>query len=527
MDMKRFFLYAIAIAALALAGCGGNGGGGTAMMPDTPTTTPPTTTPPTTTPPTCLEDPAAANCTGPTAEDMAAAAVAATKAAATKTMAIGVSAGQTGTTDEGLGGMAADQTTDPVQYSFTIARDRDGTEVKITDTGMNNMDDPKFATVRHLDEANGFAGTMNVRTQEAGDDGSVEQEVIVIRTDIAAPKATKFSDVHPLTTSTNTDNDSPAPTNEALRITTANGGMLMSAAFVSAGSETTLKFDSAVTASQDVAAVKAFETMASFNGAMGTLTCGGGTDCTVTLNEKGEVIAVSEEWNFTPGTGATVDVADANYLTYGIWLKRTTKDGATTYNEVEAFTQAMGDDLAATTPTDIDTVVGSAKYMGNSTGVYVKNVTDNTGAITSSTSGLYSALVNLTASFGGGDIADNNKFTIDGEVTDFSLEKGEENDWGVKLGLADFGNRAAGDAPGKTAPASSGHTNMFSGVATGDSTAVAGSWNGMFYGDSASGNHDMDDTTPDTSPQPIAVLGEFNANFTDGAVLGGFGANKQ
>ena len=26
MDMKRFFLYAIAIAALALAGCGGNGG---------------------------------------------------------------------------------------------------------------------------------------------------------------------------------------------------------------------------------------------------------------------------------------------------------------------------------------------------------------------------------------------------------------------------------------------------------------------------------------------------------------------
>ena len=35
MDMKRFFLYAIAIAALALAGCGGNGGGGTtAMMPD-------------------------------------------------------------------------------------------------------------------------------------------------------------------------------------------------------------------------------------------------------------------------------------------------------------------------------------------------------------------------------------------------------------------------------------------------------------------------------------------------------------
>ena len=45
MDMKRFFLYAIAIAALALAGCGGGGGGGDDMMtggPDMPAPTCPT-----------------------------------------------------------------------------------------------------------------------------------------------------------------------------------------------------------------------------------------------------------------------------------------------------------------------------------------------------------------------------------------------------------------------------------------------------------------------------------------------------
>ena len=34
MDMKRFFLYFIAIAALALAGCGGNGGKGPGMPAD-------------------------------------------------------------------------------------------------------------------------------------------------------------------------------------------------------------------------------------------------------------------------------------------------------------------------------------------------------------------------------------------------------------------------------------------------------------------------------------------------------------
>ncbi len=39
------------------------------------------------------------------------------------------------------------------------------------------------------------------------------------------------------------------------------------------------------------------------------------------------------------------DVADANYLRYGFWLKKTTKDGATTeYNEVQTFADARGHD---------------------------------------------------------------------------------------------------------------------------------------------------------------------------------------
>ena len=31
----------------------------------------------------------------------------------------------------------------------------------------------------------------------------------------------------------------------------------------------------------------------------------------------------------------------------------------------------------------------------------------------------------------------------------------------------------------------------------------------------------------DPTVQPCAVVGEFNANFSNGAVAGGFGANKQ
>ena len=40
----------------------------------------------------------------------------------------------------------------------------------------------------------------------------------------------------------------------------------------------------------------------------------------------------------TRQTGATSDVADADYLHYGFWLARTSKDGVvTSYDEVETF----------------------------------------------------------------------------------------------------------------------------------------------------------------------------------------------
>ena len=64
-------------------------------------------------------------------------------------------------------------------------------------------------------------------------------------------------------------------------------------------------------------------------------------DCSVTLDAKGAITAMIG-WIFTPATGATSDVADANYLQYGFWLMKTTKDGADTYNEVETFAEAKG-----------------------------------------------------------------------------------------------------------------------------------------------------------------------------------------
>ena len=146
--------------------------------------------------------------------------------------------------------------------------------------------------------------------------------------------------------------------------------------------------------------------------------------------------------------------------------------------------------------------------------MYVKNVLDDQADIVSATSGHFSADVELTANFGGDNLPVNKKFAIEGTVTDFVLQHGEENDWAVKLGLADFSGRTGND-PGESEPGTD-FTGTFSGVATGDSTALPGTWNGVFHGSSASGDHDMNAETPDTSPQPVAVTGEFNANFTDG-----------
>ena len=113
---------------------------------------------------------------GPTEEEIAAA----TKAAGTKSDAIAAEAVQP--VDAGLGG------TDVDTYSMTISRDRDGTTVEIADTTLVDEDDPKFAQAMDL----GGGTTMHTRML-ANSDGDVEEEVVIVTTDIDPPLATLFA----------------------------------------------------------------------------------------------------------------------------------------------------------------------------------------------------------------------------------------------------------------------------------------------------------------------------------------------
>ena len=84
-------------------------------------------------------------------------------------------------------------------FDHLISRDNDGTTVTITDTANADADDPQIRDARWppwMGDLGDWAGSMHVRTMDADDDGDVEQEVVIVRTDIEAPTATPFTTEH-------------------------------------------------------------------------------------------------------------------------------------------------------------------------------------------------------------------------------------------------------------------------------------------------------------------------------------------
>ena len=248
--------------------------------------------------------------------------------------------------------------------------------------------------------------------------------------------------------------------------------------------------------------------MGYYNGAMGTYKCTGTAACTVTADAMGKLSAMSDNWIFFPAAGATSDVPDADYLHYGFWLARTSKDGVvTSYDEVETF---AGSSLALSG--DVSNVTGTATYSGGATGVYVKNVLTSTGGLDSATSGHFTATTNLTATFGQvgtgveAEIAPNMLNTLTGTISDFELAGGEENNWMAVLD-GEITPSGGSDVEGRA-----------SGTAKGGSPAEDGSFSATFHGSVA--------PVETVVPKPSVVVGEFNAFFTDGSVAGGFGARE-
>ena len=467
---------------------------------------------------TALEDAIAP--AGPAPEEIAAeaaaAAVAATKAAGTKAKLI-AAWDAPGT----LGGLPDG---DDGAYTLTIKRNNP-TTVEIKDPAMPRTTDRKFELAEDL----GDGRFMFVRTQDADEDGDVEEEVVIVGTDIRAPRALLFArapgqalNARDLDPSVDADEDgsdigltndytalfvgvdaSADPTPEVVKLVKSDD--------FAAPTVTTLMFFNDV---GDTEKDEASMVDGTYNGATGTYRCNGDAACTASITMvkgKPTLTAMSSGWVFTPDEDETSDVADSSYLHYGVWLKKTTdEDGVLTYNAVETFAGASTETELPPSG-DVSGVTGSASYTGDAVGVYVHNVlSDGGGMVESSTSGHFKADASLTATFGQIAVGQPNENsippsllnTITGTINNFDLSGDEANDWSVNLAKSDGETFAAGTASG----------DAHGGGAT-------GSYSATFHGDVT--------VVEQVVPQPSAVVGEFNAHFSNGSVAGGFGANKQ
>ena len=376
-------------------------------------------------------------------------------------------------------------------YRLTVKRTGSAVEVTVVDGALSAKNDPMFEQAAKF--GNGQMLVRNIGT---------DRKIIVVHTDIDAPEDTPFSQAPGITLDEDTDTDYTG--NESIRIqstaTAANyfDGMASSRFMHSGDADShTITFRIAdSTATPPVAASKFSGT---YDGAPGMYECTGSTACTVTVNDKDEVTAVAGDWNFTPASGAMVKVPDDDYLTFGFWLDTTTKGGAVaTYDAVQTFATSSLDETTGT----LDNVTGTATYNGDAAGVYVHETKMENGALDTATSGRFTADVALKAYFD--DMTPFSANTIQGTIDNFALNGGPDNSWKVDV------------------TATIGATFDLTGATKGG--GAEGVISGQFHGEAV--DRDGAGSGNDLAAPPVLV-GEFNANFVNGAVAGAYGARKQ
>ena len=241
-----------------------------------------------------------------------------------------------------------------------------------------------------------------------------------------------------------------------------------------------------------------------FDGAPGTYTCV--STCTLSTDSNAELVAVGGQWSFTPDDDEfLVSVPDSDYIHFGYWM-----------NEAEENDQPVimvAPIVGGTDESPIGTVQsleGQASYSGAATGLYVIRTFTLDGEVQSRAGGQFTADAMLTAYFGGDDVAVNKHYSIVGIIEDFVDQRGSpiDSSWSVELEAARFGSQSG---------------STFGGATEGDQ-GLTGDWSGRFFGPVVVDN---DNTAPgNQSTFPSGVAGTFDAQFTNGAVIGSFGAEK-
>ena len=237
----------------------------------------------------------------------------------------------------------------------------------------------------------------------------------------------------------------------------------------------------------------------SYRGVSGTYYCtptDANTNCSAAVAASGFTLA-GGTWTFKPTNPESrfMDVPDAIYASYGWWIHKS-EDGMTF--TASAFAANKG---AVPGATGIDTLMGTATYMGGAAGKYALH--SSTGG--TNDAGHFTADAMLKADF--------SENSISGTIDNFMGADGMARNWSVELMNSSVSGTGAiaGDPDDSTDTAA----QMTKWTIDGTAAAAAGSWEGMLYDN---GDDDV----------PKVATGTFYSMYgRDGKMVGAFGVNKQ
>ena len=350
--------------------------------------------------------------------------------------------------------------------------DANGSGTPADNTMLEEMTDATRARIVDWDD--------NVYVREIGED---ETDTFVIYSNKDEPEPTPFNMVYPL------DSD------DSLVVNTANVELVSGVTdFPSAVNQTEVPF-------MDDA-----EFSGMFHGAPGTYTCV--SMCELSTDVNGALAEVGGVWRFAPDDNEfLVPVDDSDYVHFGYWMHQSEAN-----DDPIIMVGAIAGGTAESPINTVQELEGRATYEGSATGVYVKRRVTPDGQVDNRRGGQFTADAMLTATFGGGNVPANDHYSIVGSIDNFRDSRGRSVDssWTVELEAAPFGSLQSGALTGT-------NSNVFSGATEGDQ-GLTGAWNGRFFGPN-------DDAMPGNQPTfPSGVAGTFSGHFTNGDVLGAFGA---
>ena len=575
MDTKRFFLYFIVITALALAGCGGNGGG-------TPTTMEPDMCPEgqTGTPPNCMTPApptAAVDLSGLlmgfglTADDAGEHVIPAgmsedignaTFSCPAGPMACTVTIADDGTATS-TGGQATASPSAAAQMAYDAKKEEDRKAALAKGMGIamaleaSNGPVPAGST-----DATAAAGPTGVKVERAttgapkitltvpdstGDTGDADTlpDLFAAADDItrSMPSAitgwmgeTQSRTVDGTTDMVTVYTDIKTATPKKLEVTNTD------VTDITAQANTVVLDDKKTTYAQD-------DTFTgTFNGHQGTFTCTSAT-CTITLlgsNTDGRdpntvtAFVGADTWSFKSDMYLeSLAVQDEDYLYFGYWLQDE-GDNDFAFNTFFGGNQpySIASDAAYLGAQTFTAVESRAVYTGSAAGKYVEKtlgIENGEVAPLAIAGDYFTADARLTAYFGTTpNVAENTQNTISGTISNFKNSNGDDVGFNITLGSIDFGRdavAASGGTPAVSGRDTNGARFIYGSVSgihetvDGVTQATSGEWEGQFFGP-ATGPDGPDAGTDPDPVAPTGVAGDFQAHFSDGHVVGAFGATR-